>query len=80
MPDYVAVEEPWTSIVRREPDRNVITLLSDAHNVADNGVDEVVGRLACATDHVEGMSMKVNRMLYADKHESCGCQATTTSG
>jgi hypothetical protein len=42
VPIDVAVEEPRARVVREEPDRDIISGVADAHDVADNGVHEVV--------------------------------------
>jgi hypothetical protein len=63
VPIYVAVEEPRARVVREEPDRDIISSVADAHDVADNGVHEVVRRIATTADHVKRMTVKVNGML-----------------
>jgi hypothetical protein len=42
MPIYVAMEEPRARVVREEPDRDIISSIADAHDVADDRVHEVV--------------------------------------
>jgi len=37
------MEEPWARVVREEPDRDIVAGIPDAHDVADYGIDEVVG-------------------------------------
>lgn len=42
MPIDVAVEEPRARVVGEEADRDIIAHIAHAHDVADNGVIEVV--------------------------------------
>ena len=42
VPVNVAVEEPRARVVREKPDRDIITCVADAHDVADDGVLKVV--------------------------------------
>ena len=60
----MAVEEPRARVVREESDRDVITRLAHAHDVADDGVIVVVVRATSAADHVECMSVQVDRVLH----------------
>jgi hypothetical protein len=57
------MEEPRTRIVREEPDCDVIASIADGHNIPNDGVDEVVRGVASATDHMEIVSMQMNRVL-----------------
>ena len=63
MPIDVAVEEPRPRIVSEESDRHVIVPVPDAHDIAFDGVIEVISAAAGATDDVEGVSVQVNRVL-----------------
>ena len=63
MPIDVAVEEPRTRIVGVEADRNVVTSVANTHNIANHGVNEVVGRIPSTTDHREGVPVQVNGVL-----------------
>ena len=58
------MEEPRTRIVRLEPDCDVIASNADAHNISNNGVVEVVRGAASAADHMEIVSMQMNRVLF----------------
>ena len=42
MPIDVAVEEPSARVVGEEADRDIITHMAHAHDVADNGVIKIV--------------------------------------
>jgi hypothetical protein len=59
----MAVEEPRARIVREEPDRNVIPVIADAHNVPDDRIDIVVGRVTSTADNMERMTVQVDRVL-----------------
>ena len=63
VPINVAVEEPWAGIVGKEADRDVVASVADTHNIANHGVNEIVGRIPGATDHGEGVPMQVNGVL-----------------
>lgn len=63
MPINVAVEEPRARVVSEESDRNVIARVPDAHNIADDGIVEVISFAVGAADDVEGVSVQVNRVL-----------------
>ena len=66
MPVNVTVEEPRARIVRLEPDRDIITLISDAHNVTDDGVIIVVGVIARAANNVERVTVQVHGVLQTN--------------
>jgi hypothetical protein len=54
----MAVEEPRARIVRHEPDREaIVRVAAHARNVADDGVNIVVGRGSSAADHMEVVSV-----------------------
>ena len=56
MPVDVTVEEPRAGVVREEPNRyDVVRTGTSAHDIANDRVDEVVGRVSSAPDHVEGV-------------------------
>ena len=55
MPIDVAVEEPRTRVVGEETDGDIVPHITDAHDVTDYGIDEVVGRIPTAADYPEGM-------------------------
>jgi hypothetical protein len=42
MPINVAVQEPRAGVVSEESDRDIIAVVADVHNVADDGVDIVI--------------------------------------
>ena len=66
MPVNVTVEEPRARVVRLEPDRDIITLISDAHNVTDDGVIIVVGVIARAANNVERVTVQVHGVLQTN--------------
>jgi hypothetical protein len=66
VPIDVAVEEPRARVVSHEPDRDIIGFDAYVHDVAYDGVVEVVRRTSCAANDVEGMPMQVDRMLFKD--------------
>ena len=66
MPVNVTVEEPRARIVRLEPDRDIIASSSDAHNVTDDGVIIVVGRVARAANDVERVAVQVDGVLQTN--------------
>ena len=59
----MAVEEPRARIVREEPDRHVIPVIADAHNVPDDRIDIVVGRVTSTADNMERMTVQVDKVL-----------------
>jgi hypothetical protein len=65
VPIDVAVEEPWTGVVREESNRDVIVRgdITDAHDVAHNGVDIIVSRGTGTPNHVERVPVQVDRVL-----------------
>ena len=68
----MAMEEPGTRIVGEEPYSDVIPSITDTHNISNDGVVEVVGRVSGATDHIEVVSMQMNRMLFSSNHQEGG--------
>lgn len=63
MPIDVAVEKPWTRIVREEADCDIVASIADTHNIATNGVIVVVGRIPSAANYGEGVPVQVNGVL-----------------
>ena len=57
MPIDVAMEEPWPRVIGEETDCDFITSGANTHDVSDDWIDEVVGRVTSATDHVEVMAV-----------------------
>ena len=56
VPVDVTVKEPWARVVSEEPNRyDVRSASSSAHDIANDRVVKVVGRISSATDHVERM-------------------------
>jgi hypothetical protein len=54
VPVDVTVEEPWTRVVGEEPNRYDIRMANaSAHDIANDRVVKVVGRIPSATDHME---------------------------
>ena len=67
MPVNVAVEEPRAGIVGEETNRDVIpSTVTNTHDIPNNGVVKVVGRVTSAADHMEVVAMQMNRMLSED--------------
>jgi hypothetical protein len=66
VPVNVAVEEPRAGIVGEETNRDVITSGTNTHDIPNNRVVKVVGRVTSAADHMEVMAMQMNRMLSED--------------
>jgi hypothetical protein len=66
MPVDVAAEEPRTRVVSEESDRHTLPRVSHAHNVTDDGVVKVVGRIASAADDMKCVAMQVDRVLQMD--------------
>ena len=57
MPIDVAMEEPRSRVVGEEPDCDFITSVTNTHDVSDDRVVEVVGRVTSGADYVEIMPM-----------------------
>ena len=56
VPIDVTVEEPWARIVGEEPNRyDVRRTCASAHDIANDRVDKVVGRVPSAPDNMERM-------------------------
>ena len=66
MPVNVAVEEPWAGIIGDETNRDIIPSDTNTHDIADNRVVIVVGRVTSAANHMEVVTMQMNRMLSKD--------------
>jgi hypothetical protein len=67
VPVNVAVEEPRARVVREEPDRDIITGVADAHDVAEDRVLKVVRGVTSTAYNSERMSMQVNGMLLGEE-------------
>jgi hypothetical protein len=59
----VAVEEPGPVVVGKEPNRDIVSSIANTHDIPDNRVDEVVGRVTSAADHMESVPVQMNRVL-----------------
>jgi hypothetical protein len=57
------MEEPWTRIVSEETNRHIISPSTDAHDITDHRIVEVVGRATSTADNVERVSVQVDGML-----------------
>jgi hypothetical protein len=56
VPIDVTMEEPWARVVGEEPNRyDVRRICASAHNIANDRVDKVVGRVPCAPNNMERM-------------------------
>jgi hypothetical protein len=65
VPVNVAVEEPRARVISEESDRDIIVRrVANAHDVADDRVIVVVGRVTSAPDDVERMSVQVDGVLH----------------
>jgi hypothetical protein len=50
-------------VVGEEADSNIVTSIADTHDIADYGIDEVVGRIPSATDDPERVSVQMHGVL-----------------
>lgn len=56
MPIDVTVEEPWSRVVSEEPNGNIVgRACANAHDIANDGVVEIIGCVPSATNDVEGV-------------------------
>ena len=65
----MAMEEPRTRVVGLEPDGDVIPSQTNAHNISNDGVVEVVGRATGAPYHMEVVSMQMNGVLFSSNRQ-----------
>ena len=68
MPVNVAVEEPRARVVSKEPDRDIVAGVADAHDVADDRVIKVIRGISSTADYEEIMAMYVNWVLLKTDH------------
>jgi hypothetical protein len=68
VPINVTVKEPRSRVVSKEPNRDIISRFTNAHDVADHRVIKVVRRAISAADNMERVSVQVDRMLV---HHNC---------
>jgi hypothetical protein len=68
MPIDVAMEKPGAGIVRKEADCDIISSVTDTHDISDNRIVEVVGRAASGADHMEVVTVQMNRVLSRAKN------------
>ena len=66
MPVNVAVEEPRAGIVGEETNGDIIPSATNTHDIPNNRVVIVIGRVTSAADHIEVVAMQMNRMLSKD--------------
>jgi len=60
------MEEPRPRIVGEEPDCDVIPSVANTHDVSDNRVDEVVGRVTSAAYHLKIVPVQMDRVLLME--------------
>ena len=61
------MKEPRAGIVGEETNRDIIpSIVTNTHDIPNNGVVKVVGRVTSAADHMEVVAMQMNRMLTKD--------------
>ena len=63
MPVNVTVEEPRAGIVGEETNRDIIPSSTNTHDIPNNRVIKVVGRVTSAADDMKVVAMQMNRML-----------------
>ena len=66
VPINVTVEKPRARVVREEPDRDIITSVANAYDIAEDRIIIVVRTVTSAAYNSEGMSMQVNGMLFEE--------------
>ena len=66
MPVDVAMEEPRPRIVGEEPDCDVIPSVANTHDISNNRVDEVVGRVTSAAYHLKIVPVQMDRVLLVE--------------
>ena len=64
MPIDMAVKNPWSRIIGRETEGNVVRWATNAHDIPSNRVHIIVGIAARNTDDVEVMPVKMHRVLH----------------
>jgi hypothetical protein len=70
VPINVAVEEPRAGIIGDETNRDIIlSSVTNTHDIPNNRVVEVVGRVTSAADHIEVVAMQMNRMLSKERDD-----------
>lgn len=67
VPINMAMEEPRARVVREESDRDIITGVADAHDVAEDRVRVVVRGITRAAYNSKRMTMQVNGVLYSER-------------
>jgi hypothetical protein len=65
VPVDVAVEEPRARVVGTEANCDFILSGTNTHDIPDNRVDKVVGRVTSAADYMEVVPVQMNRVLLA---------------
>ena len=66
MPVDVAVEEPRARVVGKEANCDFIPSNTYTHDIPNNRIIKVVGRVPSAADHMEVVSVQMNRMLLRE--------------
>jgi hypothetical protein len=62
----VTVEEPGPVVVGKEANRDVVPITTNIHNIPDNRVVKVVGRVTSAADHIKVVSVQMKRVLLQE--------------
>ena len=73
MPIDMAVKNPWSGIIGREAEGNIVATRSDANCITARWVGVVVCSAACGTNNIENVAVQVERMLkhYVDQNSDC---------
>ena len=81
MPVDVAVEEPRSRVIGEESDGHEIRFAgADAHDIADDRINKVVGIASGAPDHMEGMLLNRHVSMRADHRSRCMIDLRRASG
>lgn len=70
------MHDPRSRVVRAKADSNIVTRDTNVDHVALDGVHIIVCVASSATDDVECMTVKVERVLYGKRidSQSCACR------
>lgn len=60
------MHDPGSGVISSEADSDVVTRGTDVHNIAPHRVNIVVYVATSTADHIEGVAVEVNGVLYCE--------------
>ncbi len=54
------MKEPWSRIISREPNRNIVSCVTNVDDISSHGILVVVDGTTSTSDNIEGVLITIN--------------------